>query len=175
MQTGLPIFWFLQGRLTGGLLEFFNSTLCNGLQWALMDGQSQSIFLFYWLRFGLLSQSLWQKEQLYCVLHTNKEKTANNCCFFNSICLLDSLNEIKNQPKRLIVWQGWKGRRVKKSCQWQVFSQSRGATCCGLADRLEPWFDSLNEIKNQPKRLIAWQGWKESNPPLEFWRLSFYR
>ena len=20
-----------------------------------------------------------------------------------------------------------------------------------------------------------WQGWKESNPPLEFWRLSFYR
>ena len=25
-----------------------------------------------------------------------------------------------------------RGRRVKKSCQWQVFSQSRGATCCGL-------------------------------------------
>ena len=31
--------------------------------------------------------------------------------------------------------------------------------------------------KREAKRLLffVWQGWKESNPPLEFWRLSFYR
>ena len=38
---------------------------------------------------------------------------------------------------------------------------------------------TLEKTKNQDndysKSWLFWQGWKESNPPLEFWRLLFYR
>ena len=36
-------------------------------------------------------------------------------------------------------------------------------------------YNEIATLKINLKMAIKWQGWKESNPPLEFWRLLFYR
>lgn len=57
---------------------------------------------------------------------------------------------------------------VKNAYFCKPITPRLAASTSQLAPRLRP-FDSFLTKFN------TWQGWKESNPPLEFWRLSFYR
>ena len=69
-----------------------------------------------------------------------------------------------------------RGRRVKQSCQWQVCSQRRGATCCGLA----PTGVKSQGLKIPTKKHplgCSWCRWPDSNrhgsfPPRDFKSLA---
>ena len=75
--------------------------------------------------------------------------------------------------------RGGRGDALRKVACVQVFSQSRERLCLGPHDKWRTLVRFLPHEKIKKTELKAqffsWQGWKESNPPLEFWRLSFYR
>ncbi len=67
-------------------------------------------------------------------------------------------------------WQGWKESFVHSTYSDSVSLRRRvHCTKCSAKQRF------ANSFHKKIAFAIFWQGWKESNPPLEFWRLLFYR
>ena len=75
--------------------------------------------------------------------------------FFSSLCQIKDIfikklflqNTKKTWFSQGFKWLDWVGRRVKKSCQWQVFSQSLGEAVMlrSGSDRSEPPPPTLSE------------------------------